>query len=112
MEVAISGHNIDEKLENYTRTKIGRLDKFLSGLDHATVHFSEEHNPRIEDKEHCEVTLEGHGHHIRCKVSAADRFAVVDAAAKKLEKQLRKEKTRKLNRWHKGRARGKQKPDI
>lgn len=109
MEVLISGHNLDKQLESYARTKIGRLDRFLSGLDQASVHFTEDHNPRIADKDHCEVTLSGHGHHIRCKVSASDRFATVDAAVKKLEKQLRKQKTMKINRWHKGRARGKQK---
>lgn len=110
MEVSISGRNVSEALEKYTQTKIGRLDRYLSGLDHGQVHFSEENNPRIADKELCEVTLEGSGHHIRCKVSASDRFAVVDLAVKKLEKQLRKEKTMKINRWHRGGVRRKHKP--
>ena len=109
MEVSISGSNLDEELESYTRTKVGKLDRILSGLDHAEVHFWEDHNPRIPDKEHCEVTLEGHGHHIRCKVSASDRHAVIDVATKKLEKQLRKEKTMQVNKWHTGRVRGKRK---
>lgn len=109
MEVSISGQNLDNKLESYARKKIGRLDRFLSGLDQASVHFTEEHNQRIADKDHCEVTLSGHGHHIHCKVSAADPFATVDAAVKKLEKQLRKQKTMKLNKWQKGRVRGRHK---
>jgi ribosomal subunit interface protein len=62
------------------------------------VHFSEEHNPRIVDKEVCEVTLEGRGHHVRCKVAAADGFAAVDRAVDKLEHQLHKLKTKQMPR--------------
>jgi putative sigma-54 modulation protein len=42
----------------------------------------------------CEVTLAGHGHHIRCKVAAADGMAAIDLAVDKLEHQLHRLKTR------------------
>ena len=74
--------------------KIGRLSGYLEGMDRAEVHFTEERNPRIAAKEVCEVTLEGHGHHVRCKVAAADGFAAIDAAVDKLEHQLHKLKTK------------------
>ena len=61
------------------------------------MHFSEEKNPRISDKEICEVTVEGHGHHIRTKVTAPDAFVAIDRAVAKLEHQLHKLKT-KLHR--------------
>ena len=105
MEISISGQSIDESLDAYIRTKIGKLDRFLSELDHAKVHLSEEHNPRIADSEKCEITLEGHGNHIRCHVTAPDKRTAIDLAINKLEKQLRKQKTKKLNRWHRGRVR-------
>lgn len=102
MEVKISHRRteLSPRLEDYVREKVGRLDRFVEGLDHADVHLFEEKNPRIADKEICEVTLEGHGHHVRCKVSAPDGFQAVDKAVTKLEKQLRKLKTRLINRWH------------
>ncbi|MEM7272291.1 MAG: ribosome-associated translation inhibitor RaiA [Actinomycetota bacterium] len=78
--------------------KIGRLDKFLGGMDRAEVHFWEEKNPRIDNREVCEVTMEGHGHHVRCKVSAPDGFTAIDLAVDKLERQLRKLKTKVKNR--------------
>ena len=62
----MSGHNIDEPLDSYIRTKIGKLDRFLYELDHAKVHLSEERNPLISDSEKCEITFEGHGNHIGC----------------------------------------------
>ena len=76
--------------------KIGRLRRFLGGMDRAEVHFSEERNPRIAAKEVCEVTLEGRGHHLRCKAAAADGFAAVDLAVAKLEQQLHKAKTKRV----------------
>jgi putative sigma-54 modulation protein len=79
--------------------KIGRLARFVDGLDHAEVHFSEHKNPRIADKEVCEVTIEGHGHHVRCKVQAPDGFQAVDKAYEKLEHQLHKLKTKLRQRY-------------
>ena len=102
MEVTISAKRVEltPRLEQYITEKVSRLDRFVDGLDHAEVHLAEESNPRIVDKEFCEVTLEGHGHHVRCKAHAPDPFAAVDAAVVKLERQLRKLKTRLMNRWH------------
>ncbi len=70
-------------------------------MDRAEVHFFEERNPRIADKEICEVVLVGHGHHVRCKVAAPDGFTAIDKAVNKLEHQLHKLKT-KLQRRHHG----------
>ena len=62
------------------------------------MHFSEETNPRISDKEVCEVTVEGDGHRVRTKVSAPDPYTAIDLAADKLEHQFHKLKT-KLHRY-------------
>ncbi|MCP3912243.1 MAG: ribosome-associated translation inhibitor RaiA [Actinomycetia bacterium] len=102
MEVSVSSRHVEvsDQLREMTIQKIGRLDRFLSGLDHAEVHFMEEKNPRIADKEICEVTIEGHGHHVRVKVAAPDGFTAVDKAVDKLERSLRKLKTKLHNRHH------------
>ena len=78
MEISVSGQSIDESLDAYISTKIGKLDRFLFELDHAKVHLSEERNPRIAGNEKCEITLEGHGNHIRCHVSAPDKRTAID----------------------------------
>jgi putative sigma-54 modulation protein len=91
--------------------KIGRLGRFVEGLETAEVHFSEHKNPRIADKEVCEVTIEGHGHHVRCKVQAPDGFQAVDKAYEKLEHQLHKLKT-KLSRRNHGRPKAHKKVDA
>ena len=102
MDVSISARhvNITPRLEEVIHEKIGTLDRFLDGLDHAEVHFDEARNPRIEDKEFCEVTVEGHGHHLRTKVHARDPFSAVDMATLKLERQIRKLRTKLQKRHH------------
>lgn len=104
MQVTVSRRNteVPESLRIMAEEKISRLGRFVEGLDTAEVHFWEHKNPRIADKEVCEVTIEGHGHHVRTKVQAADGFQAVDKAYEKLEHQLHKLKT-KLNRRHHGR---------
>ena len=90
--------DISPALRAAAEDKIGRLSRFLGGMDRADVHFSEEHNPRIAAKEVCEVSIQGHGHHVRCKVAAADGFAAVDLAVEKLEHQLHNLKSKLVPR--------------
>jgi putative sigma-54 modulation protein len=102
VETTVSSRHADVSpaLRQAVTEKIGRLDRFLDGMDHADVHFSEERNPRIAAREVCEVTLEGHGHHVRAKVAASDQFAAVDLAVAKLEQQLSRLKTKLVRRNH------------
>ena len=100
MEISISSRRTDitPVLEEAVRTKIGQLDRYLEDLDTAEVHFDEARNPRIVDRKTCEVTLTGHGHRLRCKVNAPDALTAVDLAEAKLERQIRKLRTRLQNR--------------
>jgi len=100
VDVSISGRNVDVPIgvQDAVRSKIGNLDRFVYALDRADVVFREEKNPRISDREEIEVTLEGHGHHIRTKVSGPDQLTAVERAVTKLEKQLRKVKTKVVKR--------------
>ena len=113
MQVTVSRRHteVSESLRFMAEEKIGRLGRFVEGLDHAEVHFWEHKNPRIADKEVCEVTIEGHGHHVRCKVQAPDGFQAVDKAYEKLEHQLHKLKT-KLGRRNHGRPKAHKKVDA
>jgi len=113
MEITVSGRHttVSESLRRQAEEKIGRLDKYLGGMDRAEVHFWEEKNARVDTRELCEVTMEGHGHHVRCKVAAPDGFTAVDLAVDKLERQLRKLKTKVHNRTH-GRQKLELQPEL
>ena len=96
MQIRVSARHttVSERDRRLIEEKIDRLAKFLPGMDRAEVHFSEERNPRISEKECCEVTLEGHGHHVRCKTTAPDHLTAVDLAVDKLENKLYRLKTK------------------
>jgi putative sigma-54 modulation protein len=103
VDVSVSSRNVEltDALRSAAEDKVGRLTRFLDGMDRAEVHFVEEKNPRIADKKDvCEVTMAGHGHHVRVKVAAADPFAAIDLAVNKLEQQLHKLKTKIMSRKH------------
>jgi ribosomal subunit interface protein len=104
VDITVSARHMDisTALRSAAEEKIGRLSRFREGLLRAEVHFFEERNPRIADKEVCEVWLDGGGHHLHCKASAADPFAAIDLAVTKLEQQLYKAKTKDVLRTHQG----------
>lgn len=96
MVVLVSSRHaeVSPVLREQAERKVARLLRHLSSLDRAEVHFSEQRNPRISEPEVCHLTVEGHGHHLRCSASARDGFAAVDAAVDKLEHQIRRLKVR------------------
>ncbi|MGI8662917.1 MAG: ribosome hibernation-promoting factor, HPF/YfiA family [Acidimicrobiales bacterium] len=102
MEITVSSRHteVSEALRASATEKIDRLTRFLEGMDHAEIHFSQHRSSRNPDREVCEVTLHGHGHHVRCKVAAPDGFAAVDRAVEKLEHQLHKLKSKLVSRSH------------
>ena len=102
MDVTISsrGVRVTPHLEEMVMQKVGRLERYLYGLDRAQVHLSEERNPRIADKDVCEIHIEGNGHHLHCKASGPDEITAVERSISKVQRGLRKLKTKEVNRHH------------
>lgn len=102
MDISVSGRHteVPDRVRKAASDKIGKLSKYLDGMDRADVVFDHQRNPRIAASEVCEVTLEGHGHHVRAKVSAQDQLAAVDLVVEKLEHQLTKLKRKLVDRNH------------
>ncbi len=102
MDIAIRGRNIEvsDALRSTVEEKVTRLGRHLDGVERAEVSFREERNPRIAEREVCEVTMVGQGRTLRAKASAADNRAAVDKVIEKLEHRLEKVKGRRVNRFH------------
>ena len=101
MEITIGGRNVEVKsLREPVAEKVGRLGRFLDGMERADVLFTEERNPRISEKEVCEVTLHGHGHVVRARAAAPDALAAVDLVVDKLAHRLQKLKGKLMSRSH------------
>jgi len=102
VDIAIRAKNVElnESLRASVEEKLARVTRHLDGMERAEVHFFEEKNPRIAEREVCEVTLHGHGHIVRAKASAPDAFAAVERVVEKLEHRMAKLKGRMVNRSH------------
>jgi putative sigma-54 modulation protein len=102
VEITISsrGTNVTPELEQFVKEKVAKLDRYLRGLDRASVVLHEEKNPRISDKERCEIHIEGKGHHVHCKASGPDEITAVERTIHKAERNLRKLKTKEVNQHH------------
>jgi putative sigma-54 modulation protein len=102
VQVVIRSRNVEltERLRTLAEDKVTRVTKYFPGMDHAEITFFEEKNPRISKHDVCEVTLHGHGHHIRAKATAIEPFAALDLVVDKLAHQLAKTKDKLVTRHH------------
>ena len=98
--IAYGRRIVSDEVRALTKEKVGRLGHLCPGLERAEVHFSEEHNPRIADRERCEVIIIGHGRTIRARAAAPGPLVAVDLVVEKLEHQLEKTKGRLVARTH------------
>ncbi len=102
MDVSIRGRNVDvsDGLRAATQEKLSHLSRFLDDMDHVDVLYSEERNPRIADRDCCEVTFVSHGHTLRAKATAGDPHGALDGVVAKLEHQIEKLKGKLIGRSH------------
>jgi len=102
VDIAIRGRNteVSDSLRSAVEEKVARLTRFLDGVERAEVRFSEERNPRISEREVCEVTVHGHGHIVRARATAADSLAAIDRVVDKLEHRMGKLKGKLVSRSH------------
>ncbi len=102
VEITVRGRNVDvsTSLRTTVEEKVGRLARYLDGMERADVRFSEERNPRISEKEVCEVTMQGHGHVARAHAAASDALVAVDLVVDKLAHRLEKLKGKLVMRSH------------
>ena len=89
---------VSDEVRALAQEKVRHVGEHCPGLDRAEVHFSEEHNPRIHDRECCEVVMSGHGHTIRAKAAGKAPLIAVDLVVEKLEHQIERTKGRIVGR--------------
>lgn len=101
MSVTVTGRKmpVTEALRQYADEKISNSMKVMD-IDPlvAEVVLFVEKNPANPRPAVCEVTLRTKGHIIRVEESEEDMYAAIDVAAAKVVRQLRKYKTRVIDR--------------
>lgn len=101
MEITITGRKmpVTEALHSYAEEKIGNSMKVMD-IDPLTaeVVLQVEKNPANPTPATCEVTMRARGHIIRVEERDENMYAAIDVAAAKALRQLRKYKTRVIDK--------------
>lgn len=93
MRFNIHGKKVEvtEAIETYIETKIGKLDKYFENPEELTATVV----IRIRNTEQIvEVTIPAKGVILRAEESHKDLYAAIDLVSEKIERQIRKNKTR------------------
>ena len=101
MSITVTGRKttVTASLKDYVDEKIGRaLEVFESAAMDAEVVLRTAHNPSNPKSNTCEVTVYAKGAVVRVSESEDDMYAAIDAAADKVARQLRKYKTKVVDR--------------
>lgn len=107
MQMIVKGRRMEvtPAIRDYAEEKIGRVAKILdSMLMSAEVELYTERNRSIEKGQVAEVTVYTKGPVIRAKEAASDMYAAIDLVSEKLERQVRKYKTKIVDRHKSGPA--------
>lgn len=100
MHITVTGTNLDlsDRVKDEAVAKLSKVQRLFDRFIDMDVAFSEETNPRIVDKVHCEVVLHAKGKYLRASAAAPDALTAIDRAEKKLLRQVRKFKTQLVSR--------------
>ena len=89
---------VTDSIKKYIESKIGKLDKYFENPDNITATVA---TKLVGKKQVVEVTINTHSFVIRGEEANDDLYASIDLVSDKIERQIRKNKTRmhkKINR--------------
>jgi putative sigma-54 modulation protein len=100
VRITVKGKNVDvpEHVRDEAIAKLSRVRRLFDRFIDMEVVFSEETNPRIEDRIHCEVVLHAKGKYLRARAVGPDHLTAIDRAEAKLSRQVRKLKTKLVSK--------------
>ncbi|MCL2504613.1 MAG: ribosome-associated translation inhibitor RaiA [Coriobacteriia bacterium] len=101
MQISVTGRHMDvtDAIREYAEEKIGRVAKthFRDDMQVKVVlHVAK--NPARKNRDIAEVTARMKGMTVRAEEAAVDMYAAIDLVSEKLERQMRKYKTKLLSR--------------
>ncbi len=96
MEIIIKGRHIEvtDALRAYAEDKIGKIAKYFDQIQKIEIEFTDEKNPSIVNSKTVEVTVFPKGPILRAKESSGDMYASIDIVVDKLERQVKRFKSK------------------
>jgi putative sigma-54 modulation protein len=100
MRLIIKGRNIEltPALKQYASEKLSKITKLFDQIQEITAILSVEKNPSISNNQVAEVMVILKKGRIQAKEASESMYASIDLLADKVERQIRKHKTKLINR--------------
>src|SRR4051794_29540735 len=100
MQIVTNGRNLEltEAIKDYVQQKVSRLEKHFDFILEVHVILEVEKNPRISENQLAEATVHVNGAVIRVEAASENLYASIDKLVDKVERSLRKYKTKLMNR--------------
>ncbi len=111
IDVQVYGRNLEvtERILDYTKKKVTKLDRFLSDIDEARVDLAYIKSARsAADRQVAQITVRGKGYILRAEERSDDIFTAFDSAVDKLQRQMERFKGKR----QKGRGDGKPASEV
>jgi len=101
MQLILKGKNfvISDRIRIYVEKKIGKLDRYLPGIDEARVEITQEKTKSAKDKNIVQVTLRANGTILRAEERSEAIYACIDRVANKIHRQIARYKGKRVDRW-------------
>jgi ribosomal subunit interface protein len=106
MRILVKGKNlaVSDNIRNETIDKLSKIRQIYDRILDIEVVFSEDHNPRIVEKVHCEVTFRVKGKTMRASAAAPDPHTALDRVQAKAICQVRRYKNKMIDSHRQERA--------
>ncbi|MBN1316354.1 MAG: ribosome-associated translation inhibitor RaiA [Anaerolineales bacterium] len=91
MDLFVSGRNIEitQRLDDYARQKVGKLDRYLPSITTARMDLSVENAKSAADRQVAQLTIRSdRGVILRAEERTGDMFASIDAVMDKMYRQI------------------------
>ncbi len=100
MRITVNGTNLDvtPQIRDEAIAKLSRVSRMFDRFIDMEGVFSEEANPRIEERVRCEATLHAKGQYLRASATGPDPLTAIDRTEAKLARQVRKLKTKLVSK--------------
>ncbi len=100
MRITVKGTNLDvtPQIRDEAIAKLSRVSRMFDRFIDMEVVFSEETNPRIEERVRCEATLHAKGQYLRASAMGPDPVTAIARTEAKLARQVRKLKTKLVSK--------------
>jgi putative sigma-54 modulation protein len=111
LEVDVYGRNLEvtDRIQDYVDKKVGRLDRYLPGIDEARVDLAYVKSARsAADRQVAQITVRGKGFILRSEERADDIFAALDTALDKMQRRIERYK----GKHYRGRGDGRSTSDV